>query len=54
VTSDEWLAMRGAKRINCKLLMLLQVNFRSILNKSLDFWNLIDIHNPDVIIGVES
>jgi hypothetical protein len=31
-----------------------QVNYRHILNKSLDFSNLIDAHNPDVIIGTES
>jgi hypothetical protein len=54
VTSDEWLAPREAKRINCNLLVLLQVNCRSILNRSLDFWNLIDICNPDIKIGMES
>lgn len=27
---------------------------QSILNKSLEFWNLIDTYNPDVIIGTES
>jgi hypothetical protein len=48
------LAMRGAQRIEHNLLVLLQVNCRSILNKSSDFFNLIDIHNPDVIIGMES
>jgi hypothetical protein len=31
----------------------MQVNCRSILNKALDFWNLIDAYNPDVIIGME-
>ncbi|PNF22858.1 hypothetical protein B7P43_G16578, partial [Cryptotermes secundus] len=35
-------------------LVLLQVNCRSILNKYLEFWNLIDTYNPDVIIGTES
>ena len=35
------------------LLVLLQVNCRSICNKILEFWNLIDTHNPDVI-GTES
>jgi len=35
-------------------LVLLQVNCRSICNKILDFWNLIDTYNPDVVIGTES
>jgi hypothetical protein len=54
VTSDEWVATRGAQRIEGNSLVLLQVNCKSILNKYLDFWNLVDIHNPDVIIGTES
>jgi hypothetical protein len=33
---------------------LMQVNCRSILHKSLEFWNLIDTYNPDFIIGTES
>jgi hypothetical protein len=33
---------------------LLQVNCRSIYNKTLDFWNLIDTYNPAVVIGTES
>jgi hypothetical protein len=37
-----------------KPLVLLQVNCRSICNKILEFWNLIDTYNPDVIIGTES
>jgi len=37
-----------------KLLVLLQVNCRSIYNKTLDFWNLADTYNPDVVIGTES
>ena len=35
-------------------LVLLQVNCRSICNKILEFWNLIDTYNPDVVIGMES
>jgi hypothetical protein len=54
VTSDEWVATRGAQRIEGNSLVLLQVNCRSILNKSFDFWNLVDIYNPDVILGMES
>ena len=34
-------------------LVLLQVNCRSICNKILEFWNLIDTYNPDVVIGTE-
>jgi len=30
------------------------VNCRSIVNKKWEFWNLVDTHNPDVIIGTES
>jgi len=37
-----------------KQLVLLQVNCRSICNKTLEFWNLIDTYNPDVVIGMES
>jgi hypothetical protein len=37
-----------------KPLVLLQVNCRSICNKTLEFWNLIDTYNPDVVIGTES
>jgi hypothetical protein len=33
--------------------MGLQVNCRSIYNKALDFWNLVDTYNPDVVIGTE-
>ena len=35
-------------------LVLLQVNCRSIYNKALEFWNLVDTYNPDIIIGTES
>jgi hypothetical protein len=30
------------------------VNCRSICNKVLEFWNLIETYNPDVVIGTES
>ena len=36
-----------------KSLVLLQVNCRSIYNKALEFWNLVDTYNPDIIIGTE-
>jgi hypothetical protein len=34
--------------------VVLQVNCRSIYNKALEFWNLVDTYNPDVVIGTES
>ena len=37
-----------------KLLVLLQVNCRSIYNKILDLWNLIDTYNPDDVIDTGS
>ena len=37
-----------------KYLVMLQVNCRSICNKVLEFWNLIETYNPDVVIGTES
>jgi hypothetical protein len=36
-----------------KPLVLLQVNCGSICNKVLEFWNLIDTYNLDVVIGTE-
>jgi hypothetical protein len=38
--TSELSAMRDTQRIEHNLLVLMQVNFRSILNKSLDFLNL--------------
>ena len=32
----------------------MHINFRSIYNKTLDFWNLIITYSPDVVIGMES
>ena len=37
-----------------KPLVLLQGNCRSICNKFLEFWNVIDTYKPDVVIGTES
>jgi hypothetical protein len=54
VTSEEWLATRGAQWIEGNSLVLLQVNCRSILNRIFDFWNSVDTYNPDVTIGTES
>jgi hypothetical protein len=33
--------------------MVLQVNCRSIYNKALDIWNLVDTYNPDAVIDTE-
>jgi hypothetical protein len=33
---------------------MLQVNYRSIYNKALEFWYLVDTYNPDVVMGTES
>jgi hypothetical protein len=33
---------------------MLQVICRSIFNKALKFWNLVDTYNTDVVIGTES
>ena len=41
-------------RTEGKPLVLLQINCRSICNNILEFWNLIDTYNPDVVIGTES
>jgi hypothetical protein len=37
-----------------KSLVLLQVICRSIYNKALEFWNLVNTYNPDILIGTES
>jgi hypothetical protein len=42
-----------AYRIEGKLLVVLWVNCRSIYNKALEFWNLVDTYNPDVVKGTE-
>jgi hypothetical protein len=43
-----------AYRTRGKSLAVLQVNCRSIYNKALEFWNLVDMYNPDVVIGTKS
>ena len=53
-TKEECLVATVAPMIESKPLVLLQVNCRIIYNKTLDFWNLIDTYNPDVVIGLES
>ena len=51
---DEIQTTVTAHKNGCKPLVLLQVNCRSIYNKVLEFWNLVDTFNPDIIIGTES
>ena len=43
-----------APKTEFKSLVLLQLKCRSIHNKTLDFWNLIDTYNADVAMGTES
>jgi hypothetical protein len=37
-----------------KLLLELQVNCWGVYIKAIEFWNLVDVYNPDVVIGTES
>jgi len=53
-TEKECVATTMAHISEGKPLVLLLVNCRSICNKILEFWNLIDSYNPDVVIGTES
>ena len=46
---EECVAAARGHRTEGKPLVLLQVSCRSICNKILEFWNLIDTYNPDVI-----
>jgi hypothetical protein len=54
VSGEERVVTVGAQQIEDKPLVLLRANCRSILNKTLEFWNFVDTYNPDVIIGTES
>jgi len=53
-TRDEIQTMAWTHKNEGKSLVLLQVNCRSIYNKALEFWNLVDTYNPDIIMGTES
>ena len=53
-TRDKIQTMISAHKNEGKALVLLQVNCKSIYNKALEFWNLVDTYNPDIIIGTES
>jgi len=48
---EEWLAATVVRKSEGKPLFLLQVNYRSICNLILEFWNLFDTYNLDVVIG---
>lgn len=50
----ECVATRGTQWIQGKSLVFLRVNWRSIFNKTVDFWNLFDTYNPDVVIGTDA
>ena len=43
----------SAYRIEVKSLFVLRVNCRSVYNKALEFWNLVDTYNPDFVTGTE-
>ena len=47
-------AEASACMIEGKSLVVLQVNCRTVYNKALEFWNLVDTYSPDVVIGTES
>ena len=53
-TRDKSYTMVSTGKYEGKSLVLLQVNCRSICDKALEFWNLVDTYNPDIIIGMES
>jgi len=54
VSSEEYVVTAGSQQVEGKPLVLLQVNCRSILNKILEFWNLVDTYISDLIIGKKS
>jgi len=47
------IAGASAYKIEGKSLVVLQVNSRSVYNKALEFWNLVDTYNLNVVIGTE-
>ena len=48
ISSEECVVTAVSQQIEVKPLVLLQVNCRSILNKILEFWNMVDTYKPDV------
>ena len=53
-SSVKSVAEASGYKIEGKSLVVLQVNCTSIYNKILEFWNLVDTYNRDVVIGMES
>ena len=53
-TRDKSHTIVSTSKYEEKSLVLLQVNCRSIYKKALEFWNLVDTYNPDIVIGTES
>jgi hypothetical protein len=49
----KFIAETSAYRTEGKSLVVLQVNW-SVYNKVVELWNLVDMYNPDVVIGMES
>jgi hypothetical protein len=47
-------AEASAYRIEVKSLVMLRVNCRNVYNKALEFCNLVDTYNPDVVIATVS
>ena len=39
----------SAYRTGGKSLVVLQVNCRTVCSKALEFWNLVDTYNPDIV-----
>jgi hypothetical protein len=54
VTNVKSIAETSAYRTEGKSLVVLKFNCRSVYNRALELWNLLDTYNPDVVIGTES
>ena len=52
-TKEECIVATLTHKTDSELLVLLQVNCKSIYNKTFDFWNLIVTYNPEDVIGKE-
>jgi hypothetical protein len=48
------IAVASAYRTEGRSLVVLQVNWRSVYNKKIELWNLVDTYNPHAVIGTES
>jgi hypothetical protein len=54
MTRDERVTTGRAPKTEGNSPLLMQVNWRSIVNKAVDCSNIIDTYNPLVVIGTES